>query len=406
MKTHIRLLKKNKNDLEGNLRLDCSVEGNRFRKYLKIRIAETNWNKNKERIKSNYTNAFDINKRLDFITSTIKKIYYELLNDDIPISVSVLSEKFDEKINGVSRRTTFFDYANEFIENSRNSKTKGTCDGYIHLINSLKKFQKQYRRRLDWSNFDHKFYTDYQTFQYNTNGNSQNLFGKRIAQIKAILNDATKSGLNKYSFFKEFKVLKKQVRKEYLNEEEIQTLWDLDLSENKKLEKVRDIFLVCCYTGVRFSEYKNLKKENLKLGEFGWGINYYAQKNNKYVTTICNNNTLDILKKYQFNLPHILEQKYNVCIKEVCELAGIDNVITVHTYKSGKAITYQKKKFKLIASHTARRSFITNSHKNGATSALIMKLTGHSNESMVNNYVHTTAQESVDLMHQVLKNSG
>jgi hypothetical protein len=67
MKTHIRFLKKTKKDLEGNLRLDCSVEGIRFRKYLNIRIEETNWNKNKERIKKGYTNAFEINKRLDFI---------------------------------------------------------------------------------------------------------------------------------------------------------------------------------------------------------------------------------------------------------------------------------------------------------------------------------------------------
>ena len=54
MKTHIRFLKRNKNDLKGNLRLDCSVKGIRFRKYFDISIKEKIWNKNKERIKSNY----------------------------------------------------------------------------------------------------------------------------------------------------------------------------------------------------------------------------------------------------------------------------------------------------------------------------------------------------------------
>jgi integrase len=406
MNIHIRFLKRNKNDIKGNLRLDCSIKGIRFRKYIDIRIDETNWNKNKERIKKGYTNAFEINKRLDFICNTIDKIHYELLNDDIPISVSALSEKFDEKINGVSRKTSFFDFAYEFVENSRNSKTKGTCDGYIHLINSLKEFEKQYRRRLDWSNFDYKFYTDYQTFQYNTNGNSQNLFGKRIAQIKAILNNATKLGLNKYSFFKEFKVLKTKSKKQYLNEEEIQLLLNFDLSDHKRLEKVRDIFLVCCYTGVRFSEYKNLKQENIELGKNGKSINYYSKKTKKYVHTICNEKTLDLLKKYQFDLPHISGQKYNEYIKEVCELAGIDNEILVHSYKAGKAISFKKKKYELIASHTARVSFVTNLHNNCISSSLIKTLTGHSNESMVNNYVHTTAKESIDLIHQALRNSG
>jgi integrase len=406
MKTHIRLLKKNKNDLKGNLRLDCSIKGIRFRKYINIPIDETDWNKNKERTKSNYYNAFGVNKRLDFICNTINKIYYELVNDDIPISVSVLSEKFDEKINGVSRKGSFFDYTNEFIENSRNSKSKGTVNGYRCAIKSLKEFQKHYRRKIDWSSFDHKFYTDYQSFQYNIKGNSQTLFGKRISQIKTILNQATKLGLNKHLMFKEYKVLKTKSKKEYLNEEEIQLLWNLDLSENKRLEKVRDIFLVCCYTGVRFSEYKNLKQENIELGKNGKSINYYSKKTKKYVHTICNDITLDLLKKYKFNLPHISGQKYNEYIKEVCELAGIDNVITVHTYKSGQVIKYEKKKFKLIASHTARRSFVTNLYKKNVPTNQIMVATGHTKESTLSSYIQASEIESIDLINQQLKNSG
>ena len=99
MKTHIRLVKKNKNDLIGNLRLDCSINGIRFRKYLNIQVKESNWNKNKERIKSSYSNAFEINKRLDYIQNTINKIYYDLINNEIPITKSELSEKYDEKTN-------------------------------------------------------------------------------------------------------------------------------------------------------------------------------------------------------------------------------------------------------------------------------------------------------------------
>ena len=406
MKTHIRFLKKNKKDLKGNLRLDCCINGIRFRKYVNIKIAETNWNKNKERIKSNYSNAFEINKRLDLICNTIEKIYYDLINNDIPISVSVLSEKFDEKINGVSRRTTFFEYANEFVENCKTSKTKETVSAYRCTINSLKEFQIYYRRRLDWNNFDHKFYNDYQAFQYNIKGNSPNLFGNRISQIKAILNQSIKLGVNKYQMFKDYKVLRTKSKKEYLNEEEIQLLLDLDLSDNKRLKRVRDIFLVCCYTGVRFSEYKNLKQENIELGENGKSINYYSKKTKKYINTICNDNALELLKKYKFDLPNISGQKYNKYIKEICDLVGIDSVITVHTYKSGKAVTYQKKKFELISSHTARRSFVTNLYKRNVSISQIMVATGHTKEDTLSNYIQDSAIESIDLIHQTLKKSG
>ena len=406
MKIHIRFLKKKKSDLNGGLRLDCSFNGIRFRKYLNIQINSNNWNKKTERIKANYSNAFEVNKRLDLIIRTILKIYYELINNEIPISVSILSEKFDEKINGINRKTSFFQYSTEFIENSKNSKSIGTINAYKYLIKSLREFEKKYRRKLDWSSFDYKFYTDYQSFQYNIKGNSQNLFGRRISQIKAILNQATKLGLNKYLIFKEYKVLKTQSKHEYLNEGELQLLWNLDLSKNIRLKRVRDIFLICCYTGVRFSEYQNLKKENIELGINGKSINFFSKKTKKYVNTICNDSAFELLKEYNFNLPEISVQKYNEYIKEVGELAGLDNIITVHNYKSGKATTYQKKKFELIKSHTARRSFVTNLYKHNVPTNQIMVCTGHTKESTVNNYIQTTAIESIDLINQTLKKSG
>ena len=66
MKRHIRFLKRNKKDLEGNLRLDCSIEGIRFRKYLNIRIKETIWNKNKERINLIRQVSFEITYSIRF----------------------------------------------------------------------------------------------------------------------------------------------------------------------------------------------------------------------------------------------------------------------------------------------------------------------------------------------------
>lgn len=404
MKVHIRLFKKNKIHTYGNLRLECHTNGIRFRKFLGINISERNWNKNRQRLKSSSSNAFDINKRLVLIISVVNKIYYELINDDIPICTSILNEKFDEKINGLKKRTTFFDYSYEFIENSRNSKTKGTCDGYVHLVNCLKTFEKHNRRKIDWNTFDYRFYNDYQNYQYKIKENAPNHFGKRIAQIKAILNSATKLGLNKFLMYKDYVVVKKRVKKQYLNEEELMMLWNLNLSNKLRLERVRDIFLVCAFTGVRFAEYKHLKKENLELGNNGVSIGYYAKKNNKYVRTLCNEISFSILKKYEFELPTISEQKYNEYIKEICKIAKIDNEIIIHTFKAGQSITLKKRKYEEITTHTARRSYITNLHKKGISSLLIMKTTGHSQENMINRYVQTTTTESVDLINIALKN--
>ena len=107
MKTHIRFVKKNKKDNKGNLRLDCNVNGIRFRKYLNIKINEVNWNKNKERIKSNFSNAFEINKRLNYIINSINQIYYELINDEIPISKNDRYAYYKKWWNSEQGKSTF-----------------------------------------------------------------------------------------------------------------------------------------------------------------------------------------------------------------------------------------------------------------------------------------------------------
>ena len=402
MNVHIRLLKNTKTDLEGNLRLDCSLSGIRFRKYLGIKVKSKNWNKNKERLTSSASNAFNVNKRLDIITKKVIDIYYELQNDDVPISISVLNEKFDDQIKGKRNKTSFFEFAYEFVENSRATKTEGTCQGYLHTIKSLKEFEKYIRRRIDWDTVDYKFYNAYETFQYQVKGNSQNLFGRRIIDLKAILNLAYKNGVNKHTMFKSFKIKKINVRREYLNDDELEMLRCLDFSDNKRLKEVRDIFLVCALTGVRFSDIHKLKQENISLGGYGMSIKYFAKKTQKYVTTLCTDVMLNILKKYNFNLPNISNQKMNVYIKEVCELAGLNNNVIVNTYKCGKPIELQKKKFQLISSHTARRSFATNLVKKGIPNFSIMTATGHKKESTFLKYVQSVENEIIDNIYKSL----
>ncbi|MBT3612216.1 MAG: site-specific integrase [Flavobacteriales bacterium] len=402
MNVHIRLLKNTKTDLEGNLRLDCSLSGIRFRKYLGIKVKSKNWNKNKERLTSSASNAFNVNKRLDIITKKVIDIYYELQNDEVPISISVLNEKFDEQIKGKSNKVSFFDFAYQYVENSKSIKNEGTCQGYLYTIKSLKEFEKYSRRRIDWNTFDHKFYTTYEKFQYTIKGNSQNLFGRRIIDIKAILNNAFLLGINKYTMYKLFKVKKISVKREYLNDDELEKLRSLDLSKNKRLEKVRDIFLVCSLTGVRFSDFKNLKLENIELGENGRLIKYFAKKTQKHITTLCTDVTLNILKKYNFNLPSISNQKMNLNIKVVCELAGINNNVIVNTYKCGKPIQFQKKKYQLISSHTARRSFTTNLVKKGISNFSVMTATGHKKESTFLKYVQSVDNEIIDNIYKSL----
>ena len=394
MKVNFRLNKKNKKDKIGFLRMDFSYTGKRFRYFVGISLLENHWSNTKQRVKSSVSNSLEINKRLSEIAEVTVKIYYDLLNNNITPSNSMLKERLDESLRGISSQLSFFEFVDEFIKRSSNTKKASTTKEYIYTINDLKNFEKHIKRRIEWGTIDMNFYDAYMDYQYNVKGNSQNLFGKRIKTLKTFLNDALERGANNHLMYKGFKVLQKETDAIYLTEDEIEKMYKLDLTENKRLEKVRDLFIVECNTGLRFEDLMHIEKDNV-LKE---SIKIKVRKTGKILNTLLLPDTKVILKKYDYQLPKISNTNYNIYIKEIGKLAGIDETITHNSYKSGKEISIKKKKFELITSHTSRRSFATNMYLREYSPVMIMSITGHKKESTFLKYIRITNEESVQIM--------
>ena len=393
MKVNFRYQKK-KNTKKGVIRLDFSYGTNRLRYVFGLSTEEKLWSKAKQRFKSSASNSLELNQRLSFIAKETISIYYELINSNISPSNEMLKEKIKEKISGKSNKLSFYDYVDEFIERSRNTKKVNTISEYGYTLRDLKAFEKYSRRRIDWETLDMKFYDAYMDYQYNVKGNSQNLFGKRIKTIKTFLNDAYERGINKHLMYKGFKVLQLETDAIYLNEEELNKIYKLDLKKNKRLERVRDLFIVECNTGLRYQDLMTITKENVLKDS----IRIKVSKTGQTLNTLLLPITQKILKKYNYNLPKISNVNYNLYIKEIGELAGINDSITKDTYKSGKAISFKRKKYQLITTHTARRSFATNMYKSGYSPVMIMSITGHKKESTFLKYIRITNEESVRMI--------
>jgi integrase len=393
MKVNFRYQKK-KNTKKGVIRLDFSYGTNRLRYVFGLSTEEKLWSKAKQRFKSSASNSLELNQRLSFIAKETISIYYELINSNISPSNEMLKEKIKEKISGKSNKRSFYDYVDEFIERSKNTKKANTISEYGYTIRDLKAFEKYSRRRIDWETLDMKFYDAYMDYQYNVKGNSQNLFGKRIKTIKTFLNDAYERGINKHLMYKGFKVLQLETDAIYLNEEELNKIYKLDLKKNKRLERVRDLFTVECNTGLRYQDLMTITKENVLKDS----IRIKVSKTGQTLNTLLLPITEKILKKYRYNLPKISNVNYNLYIKEIGELAEINETITKDTYKSGKAISFKRKKYQLITTHTARRSFATNMYKRGYSPVMIMSITGHKKESTFLKYIRITNEESVRMI--------
>jgi len=172
----------------------------------------------------------------------------------------------------------------------------------------------------------------------------------------------------------------------YLTESELTKLFKLKIS-NKKLDEVRDLFLFGAWVGLRFSDFSNVKLENIVQIEGDYFIKMITQKTKELVIIPCNNVVLEIFEKYKDRtnlLPKtISNQKFNEYIKEVCKLAELDE-------KGRLASKPKSELYNLVSSHTARRSFATNYYLQGFPTIDLMKITGHKTEKSFLKYIRVS----------------
>src|SRR5690606_10191303 len=146
------------------------------------------------------------------------------------------------------------------------TKKAPTVRSYNDFLNVLELYKKcRGIRKLTWDSFNMDWYYDFMDYYIEERGANNNTFGKMIKTLKTFLNAAIEQGHNKNTAFKDkrFKVYQEEVTHIYLNEDEIQKLIDLNLSKDVRKQTVRDLFVIGCYTGLRFGDYKQINEKNI-----------------------------------------------------------------------------------------------------------------------------------------------
>jgi integrase len=371
------------------------------------------WNKEEQKARqtTKFSNFPEFNKRLETIATTINKVYDKYLNEnenEIP-SIEIFKRILDIKLERVvETKYTFFTYFQKYIDSLKyrtNPNTgklirKSTICSYQNTLNILIEFQKVVKRKIVFENIDIDFYDNLIKYLNENRKQSTNTIGKIIKNIKVILNDATEIGLNTNLTFKSkrFVSIFEKSFSIYLNEKELTEIHNLDLSQNKKLEVVRDLFLIGCYTGLRYSDYSTIKTKNIDIENNLLEIK--TQKTDTIVVIPLHNVVKTILCKYNYVLPKsISNQKTNDYLKEIGIKAELLNVkVTKEITKGGLTIEKNMFKYELLCSHAGRRSFATNLYLSGFPSISIMKITGHTTEKSFMKYIKITPNENAKLL--------
>jgi len=384
------------------------------------KVSKDNWSTAKQLVKSNKETTADGKHSLNDLLDTLGKILTKAYNDEMKNGIptkATLKKYLDDFINkninkeAEAPQKSLLKLIDRFIAGEIKSKgkdkTKGTLNNYDAVKKHLLTFQKDKNYKIDFDTITLDFFYSYVSYlkKLKWNGNiglSQNSIAKDIRIIKVFMAEGIDLGWTKNFEFKnkKFAVAEVDIDAVYLTENEVLNLYNFDFSGNKKLEQVRDLFVFGCFTGLRFSDYSNVRPENIVKDDGELYIKMLTQKTNELVIIPCNPIILELFKKYDANLNRLPKapsnQKFNDYIKDVCEVAGL-------TEKGRLSTDPEKELYKCISSHTARRSFATNLYLQSYPPIDLMKITGHKTEGAFLKYIRVSKLDTAKRLSAHMK---
>jgi len=381
-------------------------KGKRLKYSTQETILPKNWNSKTQEARTLVSfNGDSINTQIKLLQTGVTTFIseYKVLNKSTP-SLKEIKKHLDStyrKDNNIVDETNlnFIQYFEKYlVETSKriNRKTnklisRSTLKTLKNSFTLLKEYNKLNKNTENFESINLEWYYKFVDYLNTTKKYGTNTSGKHISNIKTVLRSATERGFNKNLAYmsKEFLASRDDTDAIYLNEKELNEIYKLDLSNDTRLEKVRDLFIVGCYTGLRYSDVSKIRDMNIQE-EF---ITLTTRKTKGKVKLPYHPFVREILEKYKGITnnslpPSVSNSKMNLYIKEVCERIKILNKdVEVTKSKGGLEVISKQKKYTLVSTHTMRRSFATNLYDAKVKVSDIMEVTGHKTETMFFKYI-------------------
>lgn len=392
------LLKEPKSTEETLIYLFYLTKGVKVKISTGIKINPKYWNFDNQRVKKvrELENHEQLNALLKTLDSIISKRELDLINEGRKLTIQNLRQPVVDFLNRdkTESAVTLKTFIKSFIETS--TKKPNTVKQYNTSYNRLLSYEAHTRKNMNFDDIDLVFYNDFTKFMIEKDY-SLNSIGTSIKNIKVFMNEAVERGLTKNLEFrnKRFKIIEEETENIYLSEEEIKRIYELDLSDNKRLDRVRDLFIIACYTGLRFSDLIQLRDENFIDNKTK--IRIKTEKTGDLVVIPLNSYIRSILEKNRGTIPEMISNvKMNKYLKDLAKEAELNEDVVISFTKGGVRKTEIFKKHDLVTVHTARRSFATNAFLRDIPTISIMKITGHRTERSFMKYIKISQEDNAN----------
>jgi site-specific recombinase XerD len=368
----------------GKIYIEQTVDGKRFRRTTGIKLPADKWDEKNRRAVNSLVmyDGQSVNGTLKvkemYLTQSIQEL------TAIGGGMDRLYELYDAK--EIGKRTVkptgaaFMPYLKEYYETLLLDK-KSTGLSYQTTYRRLEKFFNGVEPTF--GQLDMTFYEKFGRFLEQDCDLSVKTISSQWKNIKHVLGLAYDKKLHTSQDYKKFK------RKDEESENIALTQAEVDLIAAAKLighlDKVRDYFLIQCYTGAAFADITKVNMNNVTDGI----CTFRREKSDEVSNFPIHPKVAAILEKYKGNLPPMMSsQKYDKYLKEVCEKAKIAGVFNKRITKGGKKIRTSNQRWKAVSSHCGRRTFATIQVLASTPINLIMLMTGHKTLASFDKYIH------------------
>lgn len=264
---------------------------------------------------------------------------------------------------------------------------------YSTTYEYIKQYESKNGVTLGFDDIDQDFLASFVGFLQTLN-KATNTIAHKVICIKAVMRAAVERGMTTNERWRYYRNSTEQTEAVALNEEELERIRRCDLHNHESLGRVRDLFLMCCWTGLRYSDISALSEECIQ----GDMIVLRQRKTNNYVTIPIHPVFREIWERYGGIPVTMSNQKFNAYLKDVCKAARLRQKVMKSITRGGRKRTTVYEKWQLVTSHTGRRSFATNLYRSGFPSLSIMQVTGHKTETAFLKYIKVSMQEHARLL--------
>lgn len=411
----IFLLDKEKNKSDAKLRYRIRWGENIVAFNVGHRVDIDKWIADAQRCKNNTTHGVKkthssiINRDIQKYQDICDTVFFYFEQQNIYPSSDDFKNEFNQRLGKkVKPERTIFEYHAEFM--TEQGHESQWSDSTYKEHRTIQRRLKDFAPKLEFEDLTQnglsKFVDYLQTIQVNSKkkGLKNSSIRKNLDNLKWFLRWATNKGYNKEMAFTTFQPKLKEVKNTivYLTWEELITVYNFKASITcSHLEKVKDVFCFCCFTSLRYSDVANLKRTNV----FEDHIQVTTIKTYETLRIELNDYSKAILEKYKdetyednLALPVISNQKMNDGLKELGELCGIDEPVSITYYKGGERYDETYKKYELLTTHCGRRTFISNAIMLGIAPEIVMKWTGHEDYRTMKPYIAIADKAKKDAM--------